>query len=424
MAARTKLEPGEHSIERAKVREGKRPSGAKFKRLTWSIRLHGAAEPVRKHTEAEGTATDAAVRRKALAQAEEMLRTNAARVAWKQGDSFARFIEAEVRPRIEGARNISDTSRTAYLDALGFMLGSCEGHAHSSSLAGLTVFDGTGLDELTDCLQEVSRLHGYETARRCRTVLTGHVMPRLIAKRLITASPLAGVRIDLTSMAKQKKQGRKGGVALSLAEFNAVYAHLVGIDPAEGAVEPSRGRWKLDHVIARRRNAIELTLLQMATGLRLSEARRAWVGLFEVTAEGVAIHVDASIAKGGVPRVAHVLDPRVAERVKTRLRAARSPEELYAGAPSNAQKAWTLRDANDKLAELYLEMRTALGIDAFETERSHVWRATLNTMMETTLTAAQRAAQFGHSEKIGNQHYLDDALDAQQVRRAQLVLAS
>ena len=37
---------------------------------------------------------------------------------------------------------------------------------------------------------------------------------------------------------------------------------------------------------------------------------------------------------------------------------------------------------------------------------------------------AQRAAQFGHSEKIGNQHYLDDALDAQQVRRAQLVLAS
>lgn len=424
MAARTKLEPGEHSIERSKVHKETRPSGAKFKRLVWSVRLHGATGTIRQQTTAAITETDAAVRRKALERAEEMLRANAAKVEWKKGDSFARFIEAEVRPRIEGAGNISTTSKTAYLDALGFMLGDCEGHRHSSSLAGMTVFDGTGLDELTECLQEVSRLHGYETARRCRTVLTGHVMPRLIAKRLITASPLAGVRIDLTSMAKAKKQGRKGGVALSLPEFNKVYEYLTTLDPAEGAVEPSRGRWKLDHVIARRRNAIELTLLQMATGLRLSEARRAWIGLFEETAEGVAIHVDASIAKGGVPRVAHVLDPRVVERVKARLRAARSPEELYAGAPSNAQKAWTLRDANDKLAELYLEMRAELGIDAFETERSHVWRATLNTMMETTLTAAQRAAQFGHSEKIGNQHYLDDALDAQQVRRAQLVLAS
>lgn len=422
MAARTKLDPGEHSIERSKVRKGVRPSGVKFKRLTWSIRLHGSLKPVRKHTEAPISVTDADVRKKALAMADEMLRVNKSTVQWQLGDSFKDFIESEVRPRIEEDKSISDLSRKAYIDALGFILGKCDGHSHVKSFSGQTIFDGTGLDEITACLQEVAKFHGKETARRCRTVVTGHVIPRLIAKRLLQANPIQSVRIDLDSMTKAPKAGRVGGLSLSMVDYQRVYEYLVNLDPAEGAVAPARGRWKTEHVIAKRRNAIELTLLQMATGLRLSEARQAWCGLFSVTAEGVSVHVDKSIAKGGVERVAHLLDPRIADRVKVRLQSAQSADELFAGAPSDPKNAWSLRAASKELEELYLELHRELGIAVFEHERSHVWRATLNTMLETTLPASSRAAQFGHSEKIGAQHYLDAALDAQAVRRSQLVL--
>ncbi|MFV0435701.1 MAG: hypothetical protein ACK5LO_17250 [Leucobacter sp.] len=426
MAARTKLEPGQHSIERAQVRRMTRPSGTKYKRLTWSVRLHGSAKPVRKHTEGPIADTDAAIRRKATAEAEQMLRAGAAKVEWKQGDSFARFAEAVVRPGIEQDKSIGDGSRTAYLAALGYLLGECEGHEHERSLSGLTLLEAGKLKAMRLCLEEVSRLHGHETARRAKTLLTGHAIPALIEEDCLTHSPLAGVKLDLKSMAKPKAEGaRKGGIALTLEQYNAVYDYLVALDPADGAVAPTRGRWKLGHIIAKRRNAIEVTLLQMGTALRLSEARQVWAGLIEETAEGgVRIAVDGKIAKGGRPRTAHVMDPRIAERVKGRLGSARSPEQLYIGAPADPAKAWTLRAANKELELLYLEMHRELDIEAFAAERSHVWRATMRTMFDGVLTEAKLSAQLGHTEKVGRESYLDAALDGQDIARAQLVLAS
>lgn len=403
-----------------------RPSGTKYKRLTWSVRLHGSAKPVRKHTEGPVTDTDAAIRRKATAEAEQMLRAGAAKVDWKQGDSFARFAEAVVRPGIEQDKSIGDGSRTAYLAALGYLLGECEGHEHERSLSGLTLLEAGKLKAMRLCLEEVSRRHGHETARRAKTLLTGHAIPALIEEDCLTHSPLAGVKLDLKSMAKPKAEGaRKGGIALTLEQYNRVYDYLVTLDPAEGAVAPTRGRWKLEHVIAKRAAAIELTLLQMATGLRISEARQAWVGLFEWTAEGgVRIAVDEKIAKGGRPRTAHVMDPRIVERVKVRLSAAHSPEQLYVGAPADPRKPWGLKCATDELAALYLEMHAKLDIPAFAAERSHIWRATMRTQLDGVLTEAKLSAQLGHTEKVGRESYLDAALDGQDIARAQLVLAS
>ncbi|GAA2810307.1 hypothetical protein GCM10010522_30240 [Kribbella solani] len=125
---------------------------------------------------------------------------------------------------------------------------------------------------LERCLTEVAELHGSETARQARSVLGKYVLDQLIRDELIDASPIAGKRLDLAGV-KGDTQTR-GGVALSVDEWIAVIDYLLALDPAEGVEPPKRGMYTLEDRIAVIANAIDLTLLQSVTGLRVSEATR------------------------------------------------------------------------------------------------------------------------------------------------------
>lgn len=97
----------------------------------------------------------------------------------------------------------------------------------------------------------------------------------------------------------------------------------------------TQGRWGEDVLIAKRRNAIDQMLLQLATGLRSTEANMIDWSHVKVDDEGVmSIEVTKRIAKGGDPRVALVLMPQVAERLLRRKAHAKGKGRVI-GAPAD-----------------------------------------------------------------------------------------
>jgi integrase len=424
MTARTKLAEGEHSISRAKVRTRLDANGRpKDRVLDWRVRPHGFAEPLRRRTEGGTRESDGSIRARALATAAELLRTDGVAAQWTPSSRLGEYVRQVVLPSVERAPVAANT-KARYLQSLKQLVGDCAGHTHQASLDVYTIRAGTQFAELEHALVEIAALHGMESARQARTVLTGYVLKDLMRKRLITYNAIRGERLDLATGAKVHEGGKHGGVALSRNQYEAVLEYLLAVDPADGAVRPSRGRWGLDDVIAKRRNAVDLTLLQMATGLRVSEARQAWCGLLVDSSEGMYVDVVAEIAKGGYARRAHVLDDRVVERLRERLSRADSPSELVVGSPYDTDKVWDARNCTKVLESLYEEMAEGLGIEAFQTERSHVWRATLNTLTVGVVPEVHRAAQFGHTTDVNRKSYTDTAMSSDMVAAARRALTA
>lgn len=328
-----------------------------------------------------------------------------------------------VTPDIEKVP-LAKNSKTRYALSLKHLLGECVGHEHMSSLKRKTIRAGTQYLAMENCLLEIAELHGAESARQARSVLSGYVLKSLQRNHLVVGNILRGERIDLKSNAIVRESGKQGGVALNRDEYNAVVEYLLAIDPAEGVEKPKRGRWTLEDAIAKRRNAIDITLLQAGTGLRISEARQAWCGLLVDSGDGLHIEVVREITKGGYERVAHVLDQRVVERLRDRLAHAQSSSDLIVGSPFDAAKVWDLRNCSKVLEGLYLEMADTLKIEAFKAERSHIWRATLNTMLIDVVPHAMRAAQFGHTEKVNMKSYTDKALTSEMVAASRQALVA
>ncbi len=421
VAAKTKLQEGEHSIDRAQ------PSiVGDLKVLRWSVRPVGHAKPLKKRTQVPKRMADGKLRERARAHAEEILRSEGRQTAWSPASEIAEYIRVVVKPLIEESSQLSDRSKARYLLSLKQLVAGCDDaqHRHSKSLKLVDIRSGSKYRTIVDCLQEIARFHGSESARQARTVLGGYVLQQLQHDELIEVNVLRGARIDLKTGAMQRTGGTVGGVALGRDNYNAIVDYLLALDPADAAVKPARGRWTMEDVIAKRRHAIELTLLQAATGLRISEALHAWCGLFGGTGGDLHIDVVSSIAKGGIPRVAHLLEPRVAARLRERLALATSPSELVVGSPADPFKVWDARNASKAVEALYLEMREDLGIEAFETERSHVWRATLNTMLIGVVPEVMRSAQFGHTGEVNRKSYTDSALSPDMVAASKGALSA
>lgn len=407
VAAKTKLLEGEHSIDRAQ------PSiSGDLKVLRWSVRPVGHAKPLKKRTQVPKRMSDGKLRERARSQAEEILRNQGRKTTWSPNSEIADYITAVVKPLIEESSQLSDRSKARYLLSLKQLIGGCDdaNHKHQKSLKLVDIRNGSRYRTVVDCLQEIAKFHGSESARQARTVLGGYVLQQLQHDELIENNVLRGARIDLKTGAVKRTGGTIGGVALGLHDYRAAVDYLLELDPAQAAVKPIRGRWTMDDVIARRRNTIDLTLLQAATGLRISEALQAWCGL--VGGSGTTLHIDvvADIAKGDIPRVAHFLEPRIAEHLSSRVDRAADPSHLIVSAPASPSKQWELRNATKAVEALYLEMHAALGIAAFKTERAHVWRATLNTMLVGVVPEVMRAAQFGHTGEVNRKSYTDSAL--------------
>jgi integrase len=197
----------------------------------------------------------------------------------------------------------------------------------------------------------------------------------------------------------------RGGKAITPPQMEAVLDHLLKVDAAEGVIK-RQGRWPLEALISKRRNAIDQLLLQLATGLRSTEANL--IDWTDVSVDGgvMSIRVRKDVAKGGVPRVVLVLVPQVAERLLERRNRTMGKGYVIAS-PADPGKVWEARNRNKAAAALYQELAEALGIDMMISERSHTWRTTLRSLYDGKAPAAILNSQFGHSEKTAQKHYTD-----------------
>lgn len=409
-AATTRLDVGHHSIDRATPRER---DGVWM--LDWSIRLHDG-RLVNKRSQG---ATKGQVRQRAKITAKELLATGGG--TWKTTSPLSEYIDQVSRPAIEKAQ-LRPNSRARYLLALGQLVGQCSTHSHSDSLNRHSIASGTRFRALEACLREIAELHGSESARQARSVLSKYVLQQLNRDEVINGNPLSGMSIDLTS--SKRVSSKRGGQALTKEQYAAVLDYLLALDPAEGQSKPSRGRWSLADRIAKRRNAIELTLLQATTGLRVSEANSLTWRHIDTDADGTPhVVITEAISKTHKARRVPVLDARVADRLLARRNAAVNESAHVIGAPTDRMIAWDRDNCQKATTPLYIELGNSLDIQLLKTARTHVWRATLNSLLLDQVPEVVRAAFFGHDTAVNRAAYTDLADTSSMVNAARKLRA-
>lgn len=395
-ASNTRLEPGQDSIDR--VKPIPQPNGGV--RIDWSYRPLDGSKLIRKVSKGP---TAGIARRRAREMLDE-IKSTGLNSAWRSSNDIVDYVAKVSKPAVEKAK-LTPLSLQRYEQCLALIVGDCKLHRHQHSLKHHTIASGTRFQALEDLLTEIANLHGRETARQTRTVVTKYILTRLTRDELIQGNPIAGVSLDELTGTKKARRSR-GGKALTASEYEAVVNHLLHLDPAEDVVR-RQGRWGLEQLIAKRRNAIDQALLQAATGLRSTEANL--ITWDHVTDDGttMSIRVDGNIAKGGVPRISLVLDDRVAERLRERQKRSESSREYVIGTPSDPGRPWERRNRNKAARALYLKVAKDLEIETLENERSHVWRTTLHTLYGDGVSTAVLDSQFGNSEQTRTKHYTD-----------------
>lgn len=179
-------------------------------------------------------------------------------------------------------------------------------------------------------------------------------------------------------------------------ELNAAIDWLMSEEALNGVEVPTRGRWR-EASLAKRRNLVDLALLQAASGLRVSEANALTWEVFDRSAK-----VTTSKTRRG--RVVPLLFPDVIEHLARR----RELGGAYViGAPADGTKPWDEDACRKANATFYPEIGAAIECpDLFDHGRTHIWRETLNSLM-LHLPVEVRAAYFGHDKETNRRYYTD-----------------
>lgn len=401
-ATTSKLAPGEHTAERSNPS----PQADGGYRLTFTVVFQDG----RKARPSVYGATKGEVRRKAKRRAEELLRTNGG--IWSLSDPFSKYVEAVSRPAIDKAK-LSELSRERYEAGLRWLRGDCEkckkkGVHHKHGLNRHTLGSGTTPRALEAMFTEIAELHGLSTAKGCRTVWNKYIAKHLILDSIMSSNPVLGQRLtELTGVERPART--RGGRALPREDYDQAMTWLLAADPTDWPVSHKKYGWiwRPDLQVATFLAAIDITLLQMTTGLRQSEARRVTWSMARLSPSGVmSIDVPEHVAKGGHPRVVLVLDRRVTTRLLER-RDKQNDEGLIVGAPMDALKEWNRARCGQACRGLYLRMAKETNIELFEEERSHLWRTTLRSFYEGKVPEAVLNSQFGHSSEVAKLYYTD-----------------
>lgn len=394
-AASTKLDKGEHSIDR-NTPTRRVLKGREVLVLDWSVRDMAG----KLHTRRSQGTSMSETRNKAKKAAKAILETGGQKSDWRGTDKMTRFIDKVSRPAIDEAGH-RPASVSQYRRALAYL---------RTELAGYSIADAWHYDRLADALYAIAAAHGAEQARQARTVLGLYVGQPLKRYRLATSNPIEGAKLDLAKRAPAQTGKKRGGVALGPEEQERVISYLLALDPAEGVVDVIRGRWK-GIPVKQRRNAIDLTLLHAGTGIRIKESLMLERRDVVIDGELMFIDIRPEVAKTHIPRRAAVLDPRIQKRLASRLEETKDlgPNAPLIGGPANPARRWTQNGSSgaaDQIRALYPELATACDASALEFQRSHVWRTTLNARMEEAGIALKaRAAQLGHGEAVNQSNY-------------------
>ncbi|MST63967.1 tyrosine-type recombinase/integrase [Schaalia hyovaginalis] len=380
--ARAKLEPGAHTIASSKARK----VGGHVE-ITWRIRDYEG----RLHTKYSQGKTAGEARRRAYDKADQILKATAdVQTTWTAADSITDFLDREVEPVIKEKR-LSEASRTRYLEVLA--------HYRRYTL-GKSINASTSAASLIKTLKAISTEIGPETARQTRSVVSNYVFGQLIVHQLAASNPIRGMSFDFL-----KPENRQDKYFPSQAEWRAFLDYVLADDPnapmpgKEGIPQAHKREAKARHA-----RIIQLTELQLATGLRASEARQiTWANVTE--ADGtVWVAVPASISKTKVGRTIPVLVPEVGERLLARRG---KDDELVIPQP-NSGKPWDKAGVHKAVREYYEGVAAKSDELAYLKQvRSHAWRGALNTITAPHLRPDIRAAYFGHTEKVNARSYTD-----------------
>lgn len=398
-ASNSKIAPGEDTIDRAIPK--KQADGTWI--VKWSYRPADGRKPQR-HT------NKARTRGTALQRARDKrddLRAAGPGGTWKLGDAMVDYIEEVSKPTIDQAPLAADT-RDRYRAVLRFLLDDCpQDHRHAKSLRPHTIHSGTRKRTVNDALKEIARLHGPGTAHHARIALGRYVLEPMETDELIEVSPIKGRKIDLSG--GRERVRTRGGVALSAEQWNAVIDHLLDLDPAEGITPPKQGMYTLADKVAVKRNAIDLALLQVMTGLRVGEATRlTWADAGTDTDGTLVVVLTKEVDKNKKGRAVRIADPRVSERLLSRKTADVEGDWPIIGSPAKPDKRWDQRQRGDHTKRLYVQIAEDLDIPELLTERTHVWRATINSLTAGDgVPEAIRTAHLGHTAAVNRGHYTD-----------------
>lgn len=409
-ATTSRLQPGQDSIDRAKPYPFRGGWG-----LTWRVRLH-SDELIERRTQAP---TKGEVRARARRTAKELLNTPGSG-SWTPRSMVLDYLEQVTLPLLESPQ-LSESTQLRYELSYRLLRGECstEGCKHKRSLAGLSLYTAMQPRRLKECLEEIAQLHGARNVKHCKLVASKYLARPLKLDGIIEYNPLIDLDLDL-SRAKKPKVTR-GGHSLTMPEYRRVISYLLEADPTQ-VEQPKRGRWSIAERIVERETCIDIVLTQATTGLRISELCNRPAGDWEITADGTAIvHLPPHATKTGKSRPVPVLDPRVSERIRARLAGITDPQQPVFGAPADATQQWDASNRNMKLAKLYIELAEQCKILELHTERGHVWRTTLNSLLADYLPEDARIRLLGHTADVNRQHYTA-VTDTSKVLRAASVL--
>lgn len=398
-AATTRLEPGEHSIDRNNPTP-RLLKGREVVVLDWSIRLLSGRLLEGKRTQGR-TATE--VRRKAKVTAKRLLASEGGGSQWKPTDPIERYLDEVSSQEILNTRLRPDSIRK-YQRLLKIL---------REQLLGHSIVTAEVPDVLIAAIQRIAAEHGHETARQTQHFHAKYIAQPLRRHRLLTHDPIEGMSLNLRAHAPQLTGPKRGGVALTIAEQERVIVYLLELDPGEGIPQKQRGRWSYETRRAKQLCAIDLTLLQIGTGLRLKEALALrWTDIFYDENGLMRVRVSKDVAKTGIARGPAVLDVRVQQRLEARHARARSDDEFIIGAPADSRKQWGKTGnggASQILAELYVKVAKKARAVHMDFQRTHLWRTTLNMRLkEAGVPQSDRAAQFGHDVETNENSYTDN----------------
>lgn len=373
-AATTRLSPGEHSIDRVTPRQ--REDGGWV--IDWSVRLHDG-KLLTKRTQGK---TRGEVRARAKNKAEDLLATGNS--SWSRTSMITDYIDRVSKPAIDAAAT-RQSSKLRYHLVLNHI---------ATQLKGYSISDAMRFRTLERCLTEIGAHHGAQTAKQARTVLSKYVIQQLIRDEVIDHNPISGMSIDLGKVKASTKP--EGGHALTRDQYAKVVRWFLDLDPAEGSARRS---------VTKRRNVRDLTLIQAATGLRIGEVRTLeWTEVQVDDAGQMTVTVTAEKSKTHRARTVPVLDDRVAEVVLTRRNTIGGRHVV--GAPTDPDTEWDKMNCQRAVAALYRECAADTGVELLQTARSHLWRATLNSLM-IDLPEVMRSAFFGHDAEVNRSSYTD-----------------
>lgn len=390
--AKMQLLPGEHSIYRVTPQTMTNAKGETYYRLGWAVRLHDGRVL---NKQSQGKTKDRA-RQRALATAAKLLADPV--TTWQPHDLLTDYMQAVSAPAIDKA-NLSPRSREKYHRALRYL---------AQGLAGKTIRTAMTYRVLETCLQQIADHHGLATANQVRSTLGTYVTSQLERDQLITASPIAGKRLRLTS--SKPKPATSSQKTLTEAEYFAVRDFLVAADVSD-VEAPKQGRWGLDYQIARRKTLYELALLQASTGLRIEEAQQLrWEHVTFNPDNTLTINVTAEIAKNSKARTVKPLYAGLYDVLAARLdRILPQSSWPVFGLPHAPQRVWDYRSLGRANEQFYAYLATQTNVTALGQpgRKTHIWRATLNTLTQNTLPQEVRAAYFGHTAAVNEAHYTD-----------------